>query len=295
MITILNFNEWKNNLSDSRKEKYKQDAATNRYLKNLNNNKNIEGQDIVYSTKIDGFDYVLSKDEFYNNFTIEENGGCSNDDYLDTLNEDIAKYREKMTENDFDAEGFIPKYIDYLNTFARKQNKTVLLRWINDFERDYLENMPKGQSLSELGSYWTSNDINTFRYADDKKYLHFFYAEDYEDRGLFMHNIDREDDPKVSLIFCLVESKLIEKGKAKAIYETKDSIDRERKKEVVILSQDLYSDNIVSVVDREKTCTANYSQKQHEEDMLNVSYPKEDREEISDNFEPQEDDEMYRE
>ncbi len=192
---------------------------------------------------------------------------------------DIDKEMEQfeltnMTEADYDAEGFIPEYLQYLGRAGRQNNMTVCLRWVIDEELDELEELEPGESLRELGSYWTKNSMSNFSYSEKQKYLHFFL--NYRDRATILHSIDEEDTPKASLCVYLIDSDLVEDSSGEGNYKDEDDDAYwENLAELAIKSKDLTKDNFIQSFDIKQTRCENYDQIKHTDNIRKEFLPDE--------------------
>ncbi len=182
------------------------------------------------------------------------------------------KFASKMTAQEYDAEGFIPAYLEYLEKEGKKYNKTVCLRWATGLENENLDDLERDESLNALGAYWSDNDMTDFNYSDKKKYLHFFPASSYRERKTFLHNIDEEDNPKTDLYAYMIDSDLVEKCTGYGKYLDSDGSYWEEYEEIAIPSSKLKKSNVIQNFEIERTGCQNYNSERHIKTVLNSFY-----------------------
>ena len=185
-------------------------------------------------------------------------------------------YKAKMTEADYDAEGFIPAYLKYLRSIGRKNNKSVCLRWVSQDEKDALDELEDSDSLKELGSYFTNHSLSDYNYSPNKKYIHFFPAEDYVHRDNFLQKIDDVNCPRTNLCIFMIDSNLTEKNEAIGEYADKDESYLDGFEEYAIQSKKLNGDSYVCSLDIEQTGCHNYNEEEHVQDILHSFYTDEE-------------------
>lgn len=179
------------------------------------------------------------------------------------IDDNIEQYELNMTEADFDAEGFIPEYLHYLENVGRKNDLSVCLRWAIDDEMEDLDALEEGESLKNLGGYWVKNEMSTFNYSPKQKYLHFFPSTSYRDRNTFLQAIDEEDNHKTTLCAYLIDDDLLEACSGSGDYPEEDDSHRENFSEMAIPSKKLTKDNYVDSFNIKQTRCENYDHNEH--------------------------------
>lgn len=244
----LSFEEFKNNLINDEKRKAK--------VKKIKDDATAK----CYWNKIS----KMSDKEFY---------GLRKENIMEEIEEFGLT---QMTEADYDAEGFIVEYLKELESIGRKNNKSVCLRWVSQDEKDALDELKDTDSLKELGSYFTNHSLSDYNYLPNKKYLHFFPAEDYIHRDDILQKIDDENNPRTHLSVQMIDSNLTERNEATGLYAERDESHFNGFEEYAIPSEALNGDCYVCSVDIEKTGCHNYSGKEQAQDVLHGFYTDEE-------------------